>query len=85
MEDNEFYQKLGTYDSKGVMVRRMVTEIVRYLETSLVSHGADSFARKLARMVKSLTQPLPKELGHPMKSIEMINRSNTSLLIINQI
>ena len=46
MEDNEFYQKLGTYDSKGVMVRRMVTEIVRYLETSLVSHGADSFAQK---------------------------------------
>lgn len=47
MEDNEFYRKLGTYDSKGVMVRRMVTEIVRYLETSLVSHGADSFAQKI--------------------------------------
>ena len=47
MEDNEFYQKLGTYDSKGVMVRRKVTEIVRYLETSLVSHGADSFAQKI--------------------------------------
>lgn len=47
MEDNEFYQKLGTYDSKGVMVRRMVTEIVRYLETSLVSHGADAFAQKI--------------------------------------
>ena len=47
MEDNEFYQKLGTYDSKGVMVRRIVTEVVRYLETSLVSHGADSFAQKI--------------------------------------
>lgn len=47
MEDNEFYQKLSTYDSKGVMVRRIVTEIVRYLETSLVSHGADSFAQKI--------------------------------------
>lgn len=47
IEDNEFYQKLGTYDSKGVMVRRIVTEIVRYLETSLVSHGADSFAQKI--------------------------------------
>lgn len=47
MEDNEFYQKLGTYDSKGQMVRRMVTEVVRYLETSLVSHGADSFAQKI--------------------------------------
>lgn len=47
MDDNEFYQKLGTYDSKGAMVRRIVTEIVRYLETSLVSHGADSFAQKI--------------------------------------
>ena len=47
MEDNEFYQKLGTYDSKGVMVRRIVTEVVRYLETSLVSHGADAFAQKI--------------------------------------
>lgn len=47
MEDNEFYRKLGTYDSKGVMVRRIVTEIVRYLETSLVSHGADFFAQKI--------------------------------------
>ena len=47
LEDNEFYQKLGTYDSKGQMVRRMVTEVVRYMETSLVSHGADSFAQKI--------------------------------------
>lgn len=47
MDDNEFYNKLGTYDSKGVMVRRMVTEVVRYLETSLVSHGADTFAQKI--------------------------------------
>lgn len=47
MGDNEFFEKLGTYDSKGNMVRRMVTEVVRYLETSLVSHGADSFAQKV--------------------------------------
>ena len=47
LEDNDFYQKLGTYDSKGQMVRRVVTEVVRYLETSLVSHGADSFAQKI--------------------------------------
>lgn len=47
MDDNEFYSKLGTYDANGNMVRRMVTEVVRYLETSLVSHGADSFAQKI--------------------------------------
>ena len=47
MDDTEFWDKLGTYDSKGQMVRRIVTEVVRYLETSLVSHGADPFAQKV--------------------------------------
>lgn len=47
LSDQEFWDKLGTYDSKGNMVRRMVTGIVRYLETSLVSHGADSYAQKV--------------------------------------
>lgn len=47
MSDEEFWQKLGTYDENGVFVCRVVTEIVRYLETSLVSHGADSFAQKI--------------------------------------
>lgn len=47
MSDEEFYTKLGSYDSKGNMIRRVVTEIVRYLETSLVSHGADAFAQKI--------------------------------------
>lgn len=47
MDDSEFWDKIGTYDSKGNMVRRMVTGIVRYLETSLVSHGADAYAQKV--------------------------------------
>lgn len=47
MDDREFWDKIGTYDSKGNMVRRVVTNIVRYLETSLVSHGADSYAQKI--------------------------------------
>jgi hypothetical protein len=60
MEDNEFYQKLGTYDSKGNMVRRMVTEVVRYLETSLVSHGADSFAQKVGEDGKIINPDFAK-------------------------
>lgn len=47
LSDNDFYEKLGTYDSKGQMIRRMVTEIIRYHETSLVSHGADPYAQKI--------------------------------------
>lgn len=45
----EFYNQLGTYDKKGVLVRRIVTEIIRYHETSLVSHGADPYAQKISK------------------------------------
>ena len=60
MEDGEFYQKLGTYDSKGEMVRRIVTEVVRYRETSLVSHGADSFAQKIGEDCKIINPTFAK-------------------------
>lgn len=60
MEDGEFYQKLGTYDSKGEMVRRIVTEVVRYRETSLVSHGADLFAQKIGEDGKIINPTFAK-------------------------
>ena len=60
MEDGEFYQKLGTYDSKGERVRRIVTEVVRYTETSLVSHGADSFAQKIGEDGKIINPTFAK-------------------------
>lgn len=47
MADDEFWNKLGGYDKDGVMVRKMVTKILSYHETSLVSHGADPFAQKV--------------------------------------
>lgn len=40
-----FYDKLGTYDENGELIRRIVTKIISYRETSLVSHGADPFAQ----------------------------------------
>lgn len=43
----EFYEKMGTYDEKGQLVRKIATEIVYYMELSLVPHGADPFAKKL--------------------------------------
>ena len=45
MAQNEFYSKLGTFDEDGEMIRRVVTEVVSYAETSLVGHGADPFAQ----------------------------------------
>ena len=41
----EFWDKLGTYAKDGTMVRRIVTKIISYKETSLVSHGADPYAQ----------------------------------------
>ena len=41
----EFYNKIGTIAEDGTMVRRIVTKIISYKETSLVSHGADPFAQ----------------------------------------
>lgn len=48
LEDmGQFYNLLGTYDSNGEMYRLVVTEILGYSETSLVSHGADPYAQKI--------------------------------------
>lgn len=45
----EFWDKIGTYDDKGELVRRIVTRIISYKETSLVSHGADPYAQKIEK------------------------------------
>lgn len=47
MDSNEFWSKLGSFDEGGEMIRRVVTNIVRYHEISLVPHGADPFAQKI--------------------------------------
>lgn len=47
MSDDEFWDQMGKYDKKGNMICRVCTEIIRYMETSLVSHGADPFAQKI--------------------------------------
>lgn len=47
LSDSEFWDKLGSYDKDGTMIRRVVTKIISYNETSLVSHGADPFAQKV--------------------------------------
>lgn len=44
---SEFYNKVGTYDDKGELIRLVVVEITNYSETSLVGHGADTFAQKV--------------------------------------
>lgn len=45
--DDEFWDKMGSYDKDGQMIRKVVTKIIGYYETSLVSHGADPYAQKI--------------------------------------
>ncbi len=45
MDRNEFMSKIGTYGDDKELIRRVVSEIVAFHETSLVAHGADPFAQ----------------------------------------
>lgn len=56
-EAYEFYEKLGTYDKDGELVRCIVSEIVSYAETSLVSHGADPYAQKVNEENNEIVNP----------------------------
>jgi hypothetical protein len=47
MSQEEFFAKLGSRDSEGNLVRRIVVQILAYYETSLVPHGADPFAQQI--------------------------------------
>jgi hypothetical protein len=47
LTDQQFYEKIGSYDKDGKLIKRNVKEIMGYMETSLVSHGADPFAKKI--------------------------------------
>lgn len=45
LAEGDFWNKLGSFDKDGVLIRRIATEIKNYPELSLVSHGADPFAQ----------------------------------------
>lgn len=47
MSPDEFRAKVGTYDEKGELVRRIATEIILYNETSFVPQGADPYAQRI--------------------------------------
>lgn len=58
LSSDEFWAKLGTYDKNGDLIRRVVTEIRRYHEISLVPHGADPFAQKINDASGTITNPV---------------------------
>lgn len=48
LEDSDFFNQLGKIGADGKMVRRIVTKITNFHETSLVWLGADPFAKAYA-------------------------------------
>lgn len=46
---DEFRSKVGTFDSKKELIRRIVTGIDAYHETSFVAHGADPYAQRVGK------------------------------------
>lgn len=49
MTYDEFRSKVGTFDDKKQLIRRIVTGIDAYHETSFVAHGADPYAQKIGK------------------------------------
>ena len=52
---DDFFDKLGTFNDKGELIRKIATEIILYQELSLVPHGADPFAQLIKG--DSITNP----------------------------
>jgi hypothetical protein len=56
MDDRDFFGKMGSYGEDGAMIRKVVTEVKRYHEISLVAHGADPFAKMLDKNGKLVNE-----------------------------
>lgn len=69
LSDGEFYNRLGTYDDKGELIRRIASKIIRYHEISLVPHGADPFAQKIGED-NQIVNPIYAGIGNAKLSAE---------------
>ena len=80
----EFYSKLGTYTENGELIRRVVTRIISYKETSLVWHGADPFAQLIksgklnnpayaGSQSYSLSEEKAAEVNNPAKRVSLFD------------
>lgn len=79
LEGYDFWNKLGTYDKNGNLVRQVVTEIKAYGETSLVSHGADPFAQRINEKGKIEN---PKYAG-AINNAEMVKAREVKYYVID--
>lgn len=84
MEESEFYQKLGTYDSRVKWYEELLPKWFGIWKLLWYHTVLIHLPRRLVLMVKLSILHLPKGLGHPTKNTGMINPSNTSSLITNQ-
>lgn len=80
LSDDEFWNKLGSYDTDGVMICRVVTKIISFAETSLVSHGADPFAQKVDKDGKIVN---PEYANRSYSSFSEVNPSRGSYIFMD--
>lgn len=62
MADDEFYNRWGTFDKNGDLIRKVVTQVARYWEISLVAHGADPYAKKIGADGKIVLPEMAKSI-----------------------
>ena len=91
----EFVSKLGTYDDKGQMYRRIATEISSFSEISFVGHGADPYAQiikdgnivnpEYADLVYNSAdgKPYVKSVFYDFRALDTISNSTTIPIISN--
>lgn len=64
MDDYDFYDKMGSYDKDGNLICKVVTKILSYHETSLVSHGADPYAQKIGNNGKIINPVYANQIAN---------------------
>ncbi len=45
LSSEDFFNKMGTYDADGKMIRKIANKVSRFSEISFVTHGADPYAQ----------------------------------------
>ena len=72
LDDDKFWDLLGTYDSSKKLIRKVVSDVNMYFELSLVPHGADPFAKKIKDGKLVMTKQASKiyQMSFSAKKIE---------------
>jgi hypothetical protein len=78
--DDNFSYKIGEYDENGKPYCRVVTEILKFPETSPVTRGADPFARTLGRDGKIIAPDTAMLSLSETELVKVLNKDSHSII-----